>query len=98
MGWVLGAEWGQGRAGIGRGTLWRRGSLGGPGLYIAFTPVGRSFGSKVPRRAQSHLPASSSRPCPSFAPSLISWEVDEQASLVHECYGQGGPRQEMKPL
>ena len=63
-------------------------SLGGPGLYAAFTPVGRSFGSEVPgklRVTSQHGPL----PRPTFAPSLISWEVGAQASLVQECCGWG---------
>ena len=62
MGWVLGAEWGQGRAGIGRGHTLDEGLSGRSRPVRSIHTRGEELWIRGARKAQSHLPAWSSPP------------------------------------
>ena len=62
MGWVLGAEWGQGRAGIGRGHTLDEGLSGRSRPVRSIHTRGEELWIRGARKAQSHLPAWSAPP------------------------------------
>ena len=99
-GWALGAEWGQGpgRRRQGANSLWGEGA-GRKSCWVVQVGLvcmwhshlwGGASGLRCQKSSRSRPgiilspPGIVLSPPPSFGPSLISWEVDAQALLVHE--------------